>query len=148
MPLWPVLLLMTGAAYRLTRLITKDDFPPVLWVRDRLAGGWRPPTTKEQHHPEFPTGELEEGSLTNISGLGMFTLSDGEIQIYARKASWSPYWLADLVSCPWCASAYVSLGLTVAEQQWGGVTLSGMHWTLVWLGVWAGSAQWASREGA
>ena len=33
--LLPVLLVLV--VYRLTRLITTDDFPPVLWVRDRLA---------------------------------------------------------------------------------------------------------------
>jgi hypothetical protein len=148
MPLWLVLLLMTGASYRLTRLITKDDFPPVLWVRDRLAGGWRPPTTKEQHHAKYPVGQLAEGSCSHVPGLGMFTLSDGEIQIYARKAGWSPYWLADLISCPWCASAYVSLSLTLAEYWWGGTDLPGTVWLFIWLGVWAVSAQWASREWA
>jgi len=33
-----LLLMMTAAAYRLTRLIVDDTFPPVKWVRDRITG--------------------------------------------------------------------------------------------------------------
>lgn len=139
---------MALAAYRLTRLITKDDFPPVLWVRDRLAGGWRPPTTKQQHHQSFPTGQLDKDSLTNIPGLGMFTLSDGEIRFYARKWDWVPFWVGDLISCPWCASAYMSMGVVGSEALWGPVPLSGWSTVAVWLAVWASSALLASREWA
>lgn len=144
MPLWLVLLLMIGAAYRLTRLITKDDFPPVLWARDRLAGGWRPLTTRELE----TYGRAKDAQKAKLETDWSYDPHDELHQRYVHRSKRSPYWLADLISCPWCASAYVSLGLTVAEQQWGGVTLSGMHWTLVWLGTWAASAQWASREWA
>lgn len=33
-----LLLLVTVASYRLTRLVAVDTFPPVQWVRDRLTG--------------------------------------------------------------------------------------------------------------
>ncbi len=33
-----LLLLVTVASYRLTRLIVDDTFPPVAWVRERLTG--------------------------------------------------------------------------------------------------------------
>lgn len=42
-----LLLVMALATYRLTRLVVEDTFPPVLWLRDRVAGGWRPLTLAE-----------------------------------------------------------------------------------------------------
>jgi hypothetical protein len=30
--------LMTLSAYRLTRLLVEDNFPPILWVREKLTG--------------------------------------------------------------------------------------------------------------
>jgi len=144
MPLWLLLIVLVLGSYRLTRLITKDDFPPVLWVRDRLAGGWRRPTTKEQHHESYPTGQIEKGSLTNVPGLGMFGLVEGEVQIYVRKVGWAPFWLGDLISCPWCVSAYVSLGLTLGAAFAVGLPAP----LLVWPAVWGASALIASKEWA
>lgn len=133
MPLWLLSIVLVFGSYRLTRLITKDDFPPVLWARDRLAGGWRPLTEREwsqfreEGHTEFKTTTL-----------------DGETNRWVQRASWSPYWLADLVTCPWCASAYVSLGLVGGTALWVGLPVP----LLMWLGVWAASAVLASQEWA
>lgn len=33
-----LLLLVTVASYRLTRLVVEDSFPPALWLRERLTG--------------------------------------------------------------------------------------------------------------
>lgn len=33
-----LLVLLTLAVYRVTRLVVEDTFPPVAWVRDRLTG--------------------------------------------------------------------------------------------------------------
>jgi hypothetical protein len=33
-----LVIMMTLAAYRLTRLVVEDTFPPVQWVRDRITG--------------------------------------------------------------------------------------------------------------
>lgn len=127
-------ILMSFAAFRLTRLITKDTFPPVLWVRDRLAGGWRPMTDAEFHArrqedgPKWPIGKADEKT--------------GRTTRYVTRAAWSPYWLAELITCPWCASAYVS-GCVV------GVTdlVSGLRWPwLMGFAVWAGASILASRE--
>ena len=41
---WFVFALLCLTAYRATRLLIKDTFPPVLWLRDNLVGGWRPTT--------------------------------------------------------------------------------------------------------
>lgn len=135
MPVWLLLLVLTLGSYRLTRLITKDDFPPVLWVRDRLAGGWRPLTTKEREtlsrQPKgnlpFPTTEI--GGVTNR---------------YVTRRKYSPWWFGDLISCPWCVSAYVSLALVGAAALTVGLPAP----TFVWFGVWGASALLASKEWA
>lgn len=143
MPVWLLTLCITVANYRLTRLITKDDFPPVLWLRDRLAGGWRPLTTKEQENTALPT--LPDGELFVADPmLGNLTTIDGRVNRYVRRAKWSPYWLADLVSCPWCVSGWLAAALTTAVALTVGVPAP----LLVWGAVWGASALLASREWA
>lgn len=143
MPVWLLILCMAVANYRLTRLITKDDFPPVLWLRDRLAGGWRPLTTKEQESTVLPA--LHDGELFVADPmLGDLTLVNGRVNRYVRRAKWSPYWLADLVSCPWCVSGWLAAALTAAVAITVGVPAP----LLVWGAVWGASALLASREWA
>lgn len=144
METWLLLLVMSLAVYRGTRLVVADTFPPVLWLRDRLVGGWREPTMKEQHHERYPQGEVEEGCLKNIPGLGMFSLVDGELQIYAGRWKWSPFWLAELVSCPWCASGWVALVVTAGVWAVAGLAMP----VLVWLATWAVGALIAGQEWA
>lgn len=144
MDLWLLLIVMSLAVYRLTRLVVADTFPPVLWLRDRLVGGWREPTMKEQHHELFPTGEVEEHTLKSVPGLGMFQLVDGELFIYARRWKRSPFWLAELLSCPWCASGWVALGVTGGVWAVAGLAMP----VLVWLAVWAAGALLAGQEWA
>lgn len=139
-----LLLVMSLVTYRLTRLLVKDTFPPVLWLRDRIVGGWRLPTMKEQHHESFPTGEVDEHALKAVPGLGTFRLIDGELHLYARRVKWSPYWLAELLSCPWCASAYVSWAVVWATAWQYSVPAP----LLVWPAVWAVGALIAAQEWA
>lgn len=122
------------AAGRLTRLIVKDTFPPILWARDRLVGGWRPPTEEDwrkirntEKAPGFPV-----------------TDQDGRTVRWTVRASWVPDWLAELLSCPWCASAYVSAAGTVY-----GALLGWYSWPValvVWFYVWGIAAVYAVRE--
>lgn len=42
-----LLVLMTLATYRLTRLVVEDTFPPVAWIRERLTG--HEPTLSEPY---------------------------------------------------------------------------------------------------
>jgi hypothetical protein len=128
------------AAYRLTRLVTKDTFPPVLWVRDRLAGGWRPLTEPET---DAVAEHLPDHGQKRIKDFGYVVVSDeGGTERYLLRKSWSPYWLAELITCPWCASAYISGALTAAADLTTGVPVP------VWYGlsVWAVAAVLASRE--
>lgn len=131
---WFVLACMALTAYRATRLITKDTFPPVLWLRDRLVGGWRPLTDPEW--ALIRAGQRDQIKPTqDIDGVG---------SRYLTRKSWSPYWLAELLSCPWCASAYVSGALTLAVDLTVGLSVP---W-LVGPAVWALAALLASRDWA
>lgn len=147
MTLFLVILGLPGAAYRLTRLITKDTFPPVLWLRDHIAGGVRKPVRAELYHEEYPN-DLEPGVSRLVPGMhGVWYLGpDGEVLVHRGKAKWSPHWLGELITCPWCASAYVSAATTAY-----GAYLGWFSWpqaVVVWLYVWAVAAIVASKEWA
>jgi hypothetical protein len=135
MSTWLLTLLMVLAVYRLTRLIVKDDFPPVLWLRDRMVGGWRPLTEKERSRlgsPGLPVDQVRDVDY-----------GDGPVgSRYVVRARWVPGWLADLLSCPWCASGWIALGMTVAVAFTVGVPAP----VLVWPAVWGGGALLASRR--
>lgn len=128
MDTWLLLIVMALATYRGTRLVVADTFPPILWARDRLAGGWRPLVGGERYRDD------------DLS----YHVIDDVPHRYVRRAKWSPFWLAELISCPWCASGWVAAGVT------GGVwALAGMPVpVLVWLAVWAASALLAGQEWA
>jgi hypothetical protein len=134
-PVWLLIVCMILANYRVTRLAVKDTFPPVLWLRDRLAGGWRPLTDKELETVARQPGGNHPYPMQKIGGVQ---------HRWVTRRSWSPYWLADLVSCPWCVSGWLAAALTAAVALTVGVPAP----FLVWGAVWAGSALIASREWA
>lgn len=127
-----VFALLCLAAYRLTRLLIKDTFPPVLWLRDNLVGGWRPATEGEMRvvrDPALPTPFQT-------------TVIDGRTSRWVNRCDWVPDWLAELLSCPWCASAYVSGALVAVTDITYGVPVP---W-LVGPAVWAVAALLSSRD--
>lgn len=99
MPLWLLLTVLSFATFRLTRLITRDDFPPV------FAARWW-----VQHLR--PTIVRKDGST-----------------------DW--WWLGELASCPWCASAYLSGGLVLVTWLIG---YSLPVPVFCWLAVWGAGA--------
>lgn len=128
-----LLLMLSLSSYRLTRLIVKDTFPPVLWFRDHLAGGWRDLTTEEQR---FLSGEKrsELYKLWNVNPKGT--------QRYLYRSRFSRYWLAELITCPWCASGWISGALTALTDLTVGLPVP-------WLfgpAVWGAAALLASQE--
>lgn len=123
-----VFVVLCLASYRLTRLVVRDTFPPVLWLRDVLAGGWRPPTEAERRH---------------LSVMHT-TEQDGRQLVWVTRWHRSPDWLAELVTCPWCASAYVTGALTAPAVYLYPVPVP---W-LTTLAVWAVAAFLASKEWA
>jgi hypothetical protein len=142
MPPWLLSIILVFGSYRLTRLITKDDFPPVLWMRDKLAGGWRPLTTKEQEQTSTVLQSVQD--TYEHPEFGQVRMINFQASRYVRRAKWSPWWLADLVSCPWCVSAYVSLALVGVTALWIGLPVP----LLMWFAVWGASALLASKEWA
>jgi len=146
MPAWLLVALMSVAVYRLTRLVVKDDFPPVLWLRDRLSGGWRQLTVKEiMVYNEYRRGPIELRKPSPPEWVGDVILDEESgtpVQRYVHRAGWVPQWLADLLSCPWCASGWVSLAVTAVVAATVGVPAP----LLVWLAVWGAGALLAARE--
>lgn len=110
MDLWLLLIVMVLAVYRLTRFVVEDDFPPMLWVRHRIAGGWTGP--------------------------------DGETPVH--RSRWSPQWLADLISCPFCASGWIALAVTGGVWATVGLAMPLLVWPAVWaLGGLLAAQEWA-----
>lgn len=138
--------LLSFAAYRLTRLLVKDTFPPVLWLRDRLAGGWRPLTPAEWRAvrgftPATQRVRLKPGPGQPDTGLQTQDI-DGKTHRWVEKRPWAPDWLSELITCPWCASAYVSGAVVAVADLTHGIPVP---W-LMGFAVWAGAAILASRE--
>jgi hypothetical protein len=143
MDLWLLLVVMSLAVYRGTRLVVEDTFPPVLWLRDRLAGGWRELTQGEfKDHPVPPLDD--DADLVDVAGLGSVTSIDGRMHRYIERARWSPQWLGELVSCPWCASGWVAAGVTAGTWAVVGLPVP----LLVWGAVWAVGALLAAQDWA
>jgi hypothetical protein len=132
---WLLLIVMSLAVYRLTRLVVEDTFPPVLWLRDRLVGGWRPLTVKEQEIVAGQPGGNHPFPLTGV---------DGVQQRWNTRRRWSPFWLAELLSCPWCASGWVALAVTAGTWATVGLAVP----LLVWPAVWGAGALLAAQEWA
>lgn len=142
MSTWLLLLVMSLAVYRLTRLVVADTFPPVLWVRDRLVGGWRPLTLRESETSRLPV--LVEGQSATVARLGGLTVVDGQMSRYVQRWKRSPFWVAELLSCPWCASGWIALVVTAGTWAVVGLPVP----LLVWLATWAVGALIASQEWA
>lgn len=120
MPLWLLLIVASLATYRLTRLIVKDTFPPVLWLRDHFVGGWRPLTADEQAAPVAVPWRNQTMEI------------DGVMNRWITRWKWVPAWLSDLLSCPWCASGWISLAVITAVAFTVGVPAPVLIWPAVW----------------
>ena len=142
METWLLLLMMSLATYRGTKLVVEDTFPPVLWLRDRLVGGWRPLTLKESETNRLPV--MEEGESATVAGLGGLTVVDGQLNRYVIRWRRSPFWLAELISCPWCASGWSAAGGTAGTWGVGGRPVPLLVWPAVWgVGALLAAQDWA-----
>lgn len=113
---WFLLAVMSLATFILTKLIVDLDFPPVLWLRDLVIGGWRPLTLKERQRT--PAAEVRE--------------IDGEPHRYVARKAWIPVFFAGLMSCPWCVSGWLSLGVVAGTWATVGVPVPVLMWPVVW----------------
>ena len=133
---WLFLVLLVPMAlttYRLTRLLVEDTFPPVLWLRDRLVGGWRPLTEKEL--AASATAPWRNQAAEN----------DGVMERYVARWPWVPHWLADLLSCPFCASGWIGGGVVAAT--WFAPAGASVP-VLCWFSAWALGGALAAQEWA
>ena len=130
-----LLLVMSLAVYRGTRLVVADTFPPVLWLRDRLAGGWRDATQYE----------LNDQSWLPMAGREqIFREIDGVPSRYVYRWNWVPQWLADLISCPFCASGWIALVVTAGVWAAVGLPVPVLCWLATWaLGGLIAGQEWA-----
>lgn len=139
METWLLLLVMSLATYRLTRLVVADTFPPVLWLRDQLAGGWRPLTLAE-HERYVAASSSAQAVMRDAWSYD----PDDDLGRYVHRAKWSPFWLSELLSCPWCASGWIAAGVTAGTWAVIGLPVP----LLVWPAVWAAGALLAAQEWA
>lgn len=113
---WLVFLVDALAAYRITRLIVADGFPPVKRLREWLLRRWPADDTRywpsevewdtdnEQHHL-VASGRQVVAYVDETDG-ELFVPLDG-------------HWFGDLITCYLCAGTYVAVGAVVARIHWG-----------------------------
>lgn len=107
------LVLMILTTFRMTWLIVKDSFPPIKLVRDRIV--------EKHYETSTPVAYREMGD------------PDTRYQTYRGK--W--FWLAELITCPWCVSVWMAALVTIATALLSPRGLS-MPW--LWFGATAGGA--------
>ena len=108
--------LLAFATGRITRLVVADDLPPLRLTRNWIVG-LRPDVMAKQ-----PTGR----NATRVP----------ENAPYRNH-----WWLGELITCAWCASGWVSLGLWLGT--WWFVPLP---WPVLWWpAIWGGGA-WLSAK--
>jgi hypothetical protein len=113
MPAWLTFVLLSLASFRGTRLIVRDDFPPIAWARKKIVQSRQPVPTYDLYGERTP-------------GLGH---------------RW--WWAGELVTCHWCASAYVS-ALAVALTDIVGSLPLPVLWAFA---VWGAAAVLCDRLG-
>lgn len=129
MTLDPLLLLVDlMAIWRLTRLVTRDDFPPVKAARDWILRRW------PSDDAEFPDAEvIRDGSPDDAEfGAATGTLATG-VEVEWTGVSWQAvhgHWFGKLISCSWCASVWISAAVVALRfnvgnlWQWPAVILA------------------------
>lgn len=137
---WFALATMSLATFILTKLVVDLDFPPVLWVRDRVVGGWRPLTLAEAERKPLPV--VREGQIAHTAWLGAVTQTEGELYREVARSARVPLFFAELMSCPWCVSAWLSAGIITGTWAVTGLPVP----LLLWLASWAVGALLAQHD--
>ncbi len=134
---WFALAVLSLSTFIGTQLIVYLDFPPALWLRDRVVGGWRPLTLKE--------GDRLRRSVAGLGPKVDWEWTDIEDvkHRHAVRDDRIPFFFAELLSCPWCVGAWVSLFLTTGTDLIVGIPLPALMWSAAWaLGSLLASREW------
>lgn len=137
---WFLLAALSLATFVFTHLIVYLDFPPVLWLRDRIVGGWRPLTMKEAE--QLRSENLPEGVLGYPVKPFVTTDVDGIPNRWVARSDQVPFFFAELMSCPWCVGAWAAAALTAGSALTVGIPAP----LLMWLAVWALGSLLSSRD--
>lgn len=112
---WFLLAIMSLTTFILTKLVVDLDFPPVLWLRDRVIGGWRKTTLAEDQNRDLKTTDI-----------------DGELYRYVTRNDRVPLFFAALMSCPWCTSAWMAAVTVTGTWATVGLPVPVLMWSSTW----------------
>jgi hypothetical protein len=101
------LVLLSLAAFRITRLITRDTFPLFAVPRNWLWSKFPPSGTYMDGTVEDRPPRVKHAVFQN-TGRGV------EDRWYIEKG----HWLGDLTACDWCAGWWVSLMFSISYGLW------------------------------
>lgn len=104
------LLVAALAVTRLTRLVTRDEFPPVQAARDWLLARW----------------PAEDTAFASPQDARVPTVPVGDVWVPE-----SPHWFGDLITCPWCAGFWIASLVTVGLWATGALVLAWPVWLLL-----------------
>jgi hypothetical protein len=104
---WLVVVLVSLATFRITRLLIKDTIPVVKVPRDTLVG-WLDPDDEYKIEWLAKHGTGREPPSGHLGALGRT--------------------LAYLVTCPWCMSVWVGAAVTYATTLYASVPLPWLTW--------------------
>jgi hypothetical protein len=63
---------------------------------------------------------------------------------HVKRWRWVPEWIAELISCSWCASGWVAAGVTAGVWAVVGLPVPVLAWPAVWaLGGLLAAQEWA-----
>lgn len=115
LPALSILVLLSLASWRLTRLLAKDSFPPIYKVRSMILKRW----------PDLPQFDTYEQLKSYV-----------DFERRAGRQVAKPYWLGYLVTCMWCMSFYVTL---LVVTVWNGRLPLSRAEAIGFLAVWGGT---------
>lgn len=121
------LLIDAAAVHRLTRLVTRDTFPPVRAIREAFHAKFPPENAViADADPEWdvlgaddpdslpqPGDRVTAVSIYGIAVQGVaITGPGGELAVAVTK----PHPIGELLACTWCASVWVAFGVVAARR--------------------------------
>lgn len=125
----PLLLLIDLlAAWRLTRLVVKDDFPPIKAARDWVLRRW-PSDSARYSDAEVVSASNADGEPRAPEDAEYGRLEGTGLEVEWGPEGWeavNPHWLGKLIDCPWCASVWLSGGVVALRHLtpwWGWVAV-------------------------